>query len=865
MSFVEPPSALMPSRWDGNEMSLRQTPESTMDYNARVSRLRKHEYPALEGTTYLDHAGTTLYARSLIEAFSHDMLTNLLGNPHSTSTASQRTALRIDNVRLQALRLFKADPANFDIVFVANATAGIKLVAEAFAGHEGGFWYGYHRDAHTSMVGVREHASEGSKCFTTDREVESWLEGGARAEGHRLCLFAYPAQSNMNGRRLPLDWCRRLRRLEDLPCFSLLDAAALVSTAPLDLSDEERAPDFTVLSFYKMYGFPDLGALIVRKAASPIFDHRLYFGGGTVDVVTCFNEQWHMKKEGPLHERLEDGTLPIHSILALGSAIRIHEQLFGSVERISSHAGFLAQSAYDRLSSLRHGNGRPVCTVYQDASSSYDDLESQGPVIAFNIQDCYGKWASNHEVQKVAAIQKVELRSGTLCNPAGMAYHLNLEPQDLRRFYKAGYRCDNESDVQDGKPIGMIRVSFGAMSTLDDVDSLLHFLEYYFVDTSSIPESVTNVSTSSSDLFVQSLSIYPIKSCGAWDIPRDLTWPIRKEGLAWDREWCLVHQGTYAALSQKRFPRMSLLKPSLDLAASCLLVQYMDEPSSTVRPFELRIPLSLDPSLFREPASDPTNDALACLVGLCGDRIQPLIYASPHIHAFFSNHLGIPVYLARLPAGSTAAAASRISKLRPRTVVQRPTSPPSPTDPVPGSFPSHQSPPSPPPSPPSSPAQPLLGSNESPILVVSSASVARLNSAITAAGDAPVPTAVFRANVVLGPRLRPSNDAEDHAARDDDLGTPFAEDTWRRLAVVSTVSGADTPLDILGPCRRCQVVCVDPATGTRRKQPFTALARMRKRDGGVWFGVHAGLAPQPKYEEVADPTIGVGDLVRVHG
>ena len=835
-----------------------------MDYNARVSSLRKHEYPALEGTTYLDHAGTTLYARSLVEAFSHDMLTNLLGNPHTTSTASQRTALRIDNVRLQVLRLFKADPAHFDIVFVANATAGIKLVAEAFAGHDGGFWYGYHGDAHTSLVGVRETASKGSACFVTDRQVESWLDGGPEAKGCHPSLFAYPAQSNMHGRRLPLDWCRRLRISKGMPCFSLLDAAALVSTTPLDLSEEGSAPDFTVLSFYKMFGFPDLGALIVRKAASHVFDRRLYFGGGTVDVVACLKEQWHVKKEGALHERLEDGTLPIHSILALESAIRVHEQLYGSFEQISCHTEFLARSAYDRLNSLRHGNGRPVCTIYRDASCSHAKLHSQGPAIAFNVQDSSGRWASNHEVQKIAAIHKVELRSGTLCNPAGMAYQLGLQPDDLRRFYKAGYRCDNERDVQNGKPIGMIRVSFGAMSTLDDVTSLLRFLEYYFVDSASTSEAPVYQTAAFSEVYVQSLSIYPIKSCSAWDIPRDVAWPIRSEGLAWDREWCLIHQGTYAALSQKRFPRMSLFKPSLDFATSSLLVHYMGELSSDVNASELRVPLSLDPSLFQQSAFSSTNNALACSVGLCGDHIQPLIYASDDIHAFFSNHLGMPVYLARLPTSSTTTTASRLSKLRPQNVLRRPTSPPFPMDRIPNFHPSHPSPPSPPPSPPLSPAQPLLGSNESPILLVTSASAAHLNRTITAAGDEPVPTSVFRANVVLGQSPTPSSDPE-HLAADEDNGEPFAEDAWRRLTIVSTSHGTETSLDILGPCRRCQVVCVDPATGTRRKQPFTALARTRKRDGGVWFGVHAGLAPPPRHAEAASPSIRVGDVIRAYG
>lgn len=211
------------------------------------------------------------------------MIGNLYGNPHSASNSSQMTTRRIEDIRLRLLGLFKADPDDFDVVFVANATAGIKLVMEAFRDQDEGYWYGYHRDAHTSLIGVRETATQ-HRCFTTDTEVSAWVEEEGTA-GPRLGLFAYPAQSNMNGRRLPLDWTRRIRARKQGAVYTLLDAAALVSTSPLDLSDANSAPDFTVMSLYKIFGFPDLGALIIRKAAGSIFDRRHYFGGGTVEMV----------------------------------------------------------------------------------------------------------------------------------------------------------------------------------------------------------------------------------------------------------------------------------------------------------------------------------------------------------------------------------------------------------------------------------------------------------------------------------------------------------------------------------------------------------------------------------------------------
>src|SRR5699024_8791988 len=124
--------------------------------------------PDSADTTYLDHAGTTLYPKSLIESFSRDLTANLFGNPHSMSPSSQLSTHRVDDIRLRALRFFNADPEEFDLVFVANATAAIKLVADSLRDSTPqGFWFGYHLDAHTSLVGVRELADIGNRCFIT--------------------------------------------------------------------------------------------------------------------------------------------------------------------------------------------------------------------------------------------------------------------------------------------------------------------------------------------------------------------------------------------------------------------------------------------------------------------------------------------------------------------------------------------------------------------------------------------------------------------------------------------------------------------------------------------------------------------------
>ncbi|KAK0948952.1 hypothetical protein LTR91_026843, partial [Friedmanniomyces endolithicus] len=183
-------------------------PGNLEEYDSYIERMREDQYPMLKDTLYVDHAGTTPYSKRLMDCFHTDMMANLAGNPHSASPSSQRSTLAIDGVRMQLLHHFKADPEYFDLVFTSNATAAIKLVMEAFREQEGGFWYGHHVDSHTSLVGVRECAKE-HRCFESDEEVEVWLNDESVEAANGMSLFAYPAQSNMNGRRLPLEWCKR--------------------------------------------------------------------------------------------------------------------------------------------------------------------------------------------------------------------------------------------------------------------------------------------------------------------------------------------------------------------------------------------------------------------------------------------------------------------------------------------------------------------------------------------------------------------------------------------------------------------------------------------------------------------------------
>jgi molybdenum cofactor sulfurtransferase len=163
------------------------------------------------GITYLDHSGTTLASKTLIEAFCREMKTTLLPNPHSDASDPSPSSIIAAETRFKVLELSNADPDRFDVISTANATVAAKLVMECLSGLSSGFDYLYHPSCHTSLVGVRELSSRAC-CFATDGETEEWLSGRVHPHGvtssDRPTIFAYAAQSNMNGQHLPLGWCQ---------------------------------------------------------------------------------------------------------------------------------------------------------------------------------------------------------------------------------------------------------------------------------------------------------------------------------------------------------------------------------------------------------------------------------------------------------------------------------------------------------------------------------------------------------------------------------------------------------------------------------------------------------------------------------
>ena len=368
--------------------------------------LREREFARLDtaGLAYLDYAGSSLYAESQVAAHRALLQRSVFGNPHSEHTSSQASTRAIDAARRLVLRALDAGD-DYVVCFTANATAAIKLVAEAYP-FDRGRPFVLTADNHNSVNGIREFARRAGAAveylpLRDDLRLdhpEARLSAGAGDGG----LFAFPAQSNFSGVHHPLSL---IRSAQSLGYHVLLDAAAYVPAHQLSL--RAHPADFVAVSFYKMFGYPTgVGALVARRDALESLS-RPWFAGGTIDYVSVQLQRHQLRA---LQDGFEDGTANFLDIAALEQGFAFRDGV--GVSRLTAHAMELTGELLAGLQNLRHRNGRPATRIYGPAN-----LDRRGATAAFNVLDRDGRPVPFGLVEQRANAAGVLLRGGCFCNP----------------------------------------------------------------------------------------------------------------------------------------------------------------------------------------------------------------------------------------------------------------------------------------------------------------------------------------------------------------------------------------------------------------------------------------------------------------
>ncbi|MFD0788035.1 aminotransferase class V-fold PLP-dependent enzyme, partial [Micromonospora azadirachtae] len=125
----------------------------------RIDELRATEYRHFDrhGEVYLDYTGAGVAARSQIVAHHDRLLGDLYSNPHSENPTSEAAGSLVESARHAVLDFFRADPAEYAVIFTQNASGACRLVGEAYDFGRGRplvlTW-----DNHNSVNGMREYA-----------------------------------------------------------------------------------------------------------------------------------------------------------------------------------------------------------------------------------------------------------------------------------------------------------------------------------------------------------------------------------------------------------------------------------------------------------------------------------------------------------------------------------------------------------------------------------------------------------------------------------------------------------------------------------------------------------------------------------
>ena len=109
-------------------------PEVNLRDELFFTQLRADEFSRLDAGrhAYLDYTGSALYAERQVRAHASLLSRSVFGNPHSENPASRESTRVIEQARAQVLRFLDAPAEEYAVIFTANASAAIKLVAESF-------------------------------------------------------------------------------------------------------------------------------------------------------------------------------------------------------------------------------------------------------------------------------------------------------------------------------------------------------------------------------------------------------------------------------------------------------------------------------------------------------------------------------------------------------------------------------------------------------------------------------------------------------------------------------------------------------------------------------------------------------------
>ncbi len=368
---------------------------------------------------YLDYLATTPVAPEVKAA----MLSCLdesgdFGNPASrTHMYGWQAEHRVEIARADIAELIGADPR--ELIFTSGATEANNLAikgvfeSQGFQGHF--VTSAIEHKAVLDPANYLQRKGVGVSFLPATKEGLVDIEAVERSLRPDTRLVSIMWVNNELGTINPIkEIAHRLKRRGVL---LHVDAAQALGKLPIDLADVPL--DFMSMSAHKLYGPKGIGALFVRRGATPAPLAQIHGGG---------------------HERgFRSGTLPTHQIAGFGAAAKLARELW---QQDQAHYAELGRYMADRLLGM--------------AGASLNGSLTQRLPQAINVS-----FAGVGGEALLAALTGLAISSGSACNSAVM------KPSHVLLGIGAGReRADSA-----------LRFSLGRATTRADIDAAVQAVE----------------------------------------------------------------------------------------------------------------------------------------------------------------------------------------------------------------------------------------------------------------------------------------------------------------------------------------------------------------------------------------------------
>ncbi|MET0551894.1 MAG: aminotransferase class V-fold PLP-dependent enzyme [Vicinamibacteria bacterium] len=388
----------------------------------------------------LDNAATTPPLRSVVEAVGQ-FLPYYSSVHRGSGYKSRVSTAAYDEAHRTVARFVGADPDTAAVVFGKNTTEAVNKLSYRYPLPEDAVVLTTLMEHHSNDLPWRARARVVRADVTPEGRLdEADFDRLLHLHRGRIALVTVSGASNVTGFVQPVH--RLARKAHAAGARILVDAAQLAPHRAIDVRHPEDPEhlDFVALSAHKLYAPFGTGALVGHRDVF-LQGAPEYRGGGTVDTVTADDVSW-----ADVPDREEAGSPNVIGAVALAAAL---QALHGSMEAIATHERALTSYALRRLRRL------PGVTVYGETDPGR--VDDRVGVIPFNLEGI-----PHGLVAAVLGFEEgIGVRNGCFC----------AQPYVARLLGIGDARTDGG-----GVRAGMVRLSFGAYNTSDDVDALVEAL-----------------------------------------------------------------------------------------------------------------------------------------------------------------------------------------------------------------------------------------------------------------------------------------------------------------------------------------------------------------------------------------------------